>query len=462
LIVHLFPCTSYPWAKVDGNEVFSARNKPVYTLLFPLLLGAQELSDIMDLSETADGSTIQSNTENSSDSPAGQEARKALLLTEIDPNSSFSREQRQIISESLLLQLQKNIDSVVFIVPIPAEEQAETTSDLAEFFRAAQMNGADTIVRAQISGSMENIQLQFRIWNVFSQAETGSFSMDGKIDSRYRNIFGGFWYPALQALELLLEPIINIASINIQARPDTRILIHRQDQEALQQTIAGEQAAVFELPIPANYRLTALLPGYFEEERAFFLDADQTIDLREEQEELNHWFVQPGLRMLSFPSVHGGILLLNSQLAIRLGITSYMIGLQPFEHSHDDWEEQSLVESLPLNTLEAGVFWHFRSLRLPLGMSPYAGLGAALRILTSPSFMVDLLYPVEIRPEAGLQFPLSRRFSVSASLALPFIIASDGDFAERQNLEDAGAIGLLPWLYMRVYPILHAGVQIGW
>ncbi|THB62484.1 MAG: hypothetical protein D6B26_08020 [Spirochaetaceae bacterium] len=399
-----------------------------------------------------------------------QAARRTLLLRSISPESTFTGEQQQIILESLLLNLQKQVAETDFVLPLNTEEEADLN-------RQAIINGADTVLEVSISGSMEAVNMDFRLTDVFEEAETARFSLSGKIDSRYRNIFGGFWYPAIEQLREVLVPIQNTAILSITALPGSRILISQADnqeeaiemiappaEESAEDTAANTPVQI-ELAVPAQYRMQSTLRNHFPVRRDLFLAEDANLDITPEQAPRNRWFLQTGLQMLSFPVFSAGYMWDESRLALHGGFTTYLIGIQPFSEysNHEGDEDPSLFLSLPLSTAEIGVSYRLEKWSNPLNLYPYAGFSVGLRILSVNGIIIDPLVPVEFTPALGVSWRLSRRIELIAGASAAFQLSADQEFTERLDTREALATKITPWLFANpniVSP--HIQVRIGW
>lgn len=379
-----------------------------------------------------------------------QEARKALLITEQAPENQFSGEQWHVLRESLMLSLQEQLESISFVLPLSHSNESA--------FEAAILNGADILLEARVSGSMDEVQIQFQLWDVVKRRSMVTFELDGAIDPLYRNLFGGFWYPVVQALRDNLPTMANSAELTIQARPGSRIMLigggSGQSTTQVHETDTRGNV-VLTLPSPASYRIRVELQGYFREEEMFFLEQDMLLDIAAQQQKSSRWFIQPRLEMLSFPGVHGGLLLSRARFGIFFGATSYIAGLQPFN-------DQDLVTGVPLTTLEAGVSATTSFPETPLNIQAHGSLRVGMRLLNLEGVTIDSLWPVELRPEIGAALPITRRISLIPATAMVFFIPADPDFASQLNTSGSNSTQISEGLFLLKHPSLSLSVRIGW
>jgi hypothetical protein len=386
------------------------------------------------------------------------QARRSLFLAEFTREAAFNAEQQNVIQESLLLRLQNEVESVDFIIDASLEDV-----ESLNVFQRAVINAADSVLLVRISGDMTELVADFILYDALVQSEVGRFSVSGSVDSQYRNLFAGFWYEAIVTLEETFQPLADSAELAVSALPGTLVSIPfaTREGETVDEDLAESGRAVFNLPIPASYRVILQRPGYYTEERELFLNKSTVLDLREQQEPLDRWYVQPGLHMLSFARIGGGMLLREDRLRLGLDIIVYQLGIQPFQESSPDNREPSLIISLPLTTLGVSGAMTFPLIPWDLPIQPYAEAVLAMRFLTETRLIIDPLFPLELRLEPGIQWNIGRHSVLFVGLSNTFSFMTKRAFFDLIPDEDNGQYGkIAPWLYFSGF-VPFMGVRFG-
>ncbi len=387
-----------------------------------------------------------------------QEARRSLYLSEFDGDSSFSEEQQQVIRESLLLRMQNEVESVDFIL----DRRLESAGELDSFQRAV-LNGADSVLEVRFSGEMQDLSADFTLFDALLGSEISRFRVNGEVDPQYRNLFAGFWYEAIQELDARLNPITDSARLRIIAQEGSnlRIPFANPDGSELKLDIGAEGFAIVELAVPASYSIFAEKSGYFPEETELFLQNSAQIDLSSRQEPLDVMYLYAGLHMISFPRFGAGVLLLQDRLRLGLDVVAYQLGIQAYDSGDRRDGDDALLVSIPL--LSAGVQAGLRLdiLPWPLDIQPVLDLNGSIRILTEESWLVDPLFPLEIRLENGLVWRIGRHSELNVALAFPFLVLFDPQLSE--FLTRGGGSNVIPLsqlLYLSP-PFLTLGMRFG-
>lgn len=392
---------------------------------------------------------------------AAQQARRVLYRYDFSDDAQFSDEQKTVIAESLLIRLENDVRWIDFIID---EGTADADSEDIGIFQRALLNGADSSLIVTFSGTMEELTADFALYDALSAQQRSQFRIAAEVDSRYRNLFAGFWYEAVQALREHLPALEDTAELTIVALPGSRIRV--QDADGVQ---LGEEYVVpsggeftLELESPAAYRVLTELNGYFSEAHALFLDKSQALDVASKQEVLDFWYVEAGLHMLSFVRFGGGIFL--DQNRIRLGIDTvfYQLGIQPFSNQDSDNPDAALFLSLPLWTLGIQGGFDFHPFRWELPIQLGLETSIALRILTEKDWIIDPVFPFEIRLEPGLSWDLNRHMNLRFSLGTGLTFMTAKDFWDLVEINsDESFVRINDWLFFNgVAPLLVLRVEI--
>ncbi|AHC13870.1 hypothetical protein L21SP2_0438 [Salinispira pacifica] len=363
-----------------------------------------------------------------------QEARRSLFDLEFRPSSRFTPEQRRVITESLLLVLQNRIEGVdVILSSNPASRPASNTALNPEdpssgedmtAFQQARLNGADSIVFVRFNGSMDDLRTEFRLYDAYLERDRASFTLNGAVDSRYRNLFGGFWYEAYQELSRLLRPVENRARVEVFGLPGSMLVIPSVSGEEVAQTFNQQGKTVLELPVPAAYEFRIQKEGYFSEVIGRFLDGPGEIDAASRQERLDRFYVEGGLHMFGYPSIEAGGLFLRGRLWAGIQSVVYLAGLSPgLIYGNDDNQaagSQDLFLSLPLLAGGPAVGFSPRIIPWEIDIQPEFRLLSSLRFMLDDGIYLDPLLPVELNLQSGLYWQAGRHLSFSLGFGIPF------------------------------------------
>lgn len=367
-----------------------------------------------------------------------QEARRSLFDLEFAPSSRFTPEQERVITESLLLVLQNRIEGVDIILssnlaspsvsntPSNTDFNPEDHSSVEDMtaFQQARLNGADSIVFVRFDGGMDDLRTEFRLYDAYLQRDRASFTLNGAVDSRYRNLFGGFWYEAYQELSAMLRPVENRARVEVFGLPGSLLVIPSVSGEEVAHTFNEQGKTVLELPVPAAYEFRIQKEGYFPEIIGRFIDGSSEIDAASRQERLDRLYMEGGLHMLGYPSIEAGGLFLRGRLWAGMQSVVYLAGLSPgLIYGNDNNQaagSQDLFLSLPLLSGGPAVGFSPRIIPWEIDIQPEFRLLSSLRFMLDDGVYLDPLLPVELNLQSGVYWQAGRHLSFSLGFGLPF------------------------------------------
>jgi len=316
--------------------------------------------------------------------------RNLLLYVDQPPKRGLSENQLLVLSRSLLISLQAGVQGLAVSDAAGTVQSASpaTLSDLA--LKA----GADFWLWAQVSVDGGKTQLHARGFDVRAQ--------EMKFDATLTR------ESELSPVELPFEKWDDVVSLvtsslssgDLQGQgtpgPQEVILTVRAIPGTLITGPGGTKArtgkdgfASLSFPAPGEYSLHATLSGYYPLTRRFFLSGNREVFL--EQTPHSWWALDASLLEMGYPSFDVSRFILLNSLYVKLGITTYAVGLA--------FTDTQAFTSNPLTNLvlQTGIYLRPDDVLF----RPYVNLGAFLRIVVAPGTLgIDPL------SWGGLQFSI--------------------------------------------------------
>jgi hypothetical protein len=310
-------------------------------------------------------------------------AQRAILL-HVDqlPGAGYSENELFMISRSMLLALQAASAGLTFV---ESPESAPPASD-DRLTGTAKKAGADSWLWIEITVKGAETSLRVRSFDIFFQqsAFDRTLSREGRLlaldlpfekwDDIVSLVLDKFRGADLAAAD---GPGPQTAVITIRALPGTRVTAPKGPEVRT----GRDGYAEMTLASPAEYSLRAVLPGYRTETQRFFLASNRTIDFQQKAAPL--WAVEASLKDLGYPSFDVTRFIVPNVSWLRLGITSYVVGLALVSQSSDQSGNSGAVfTSNPLTNLvfQGGMYFNpdFKLFRY------YWELGFFARIIHPP------------------------------------------------------------------------------
>lgn len=159
------------------------------------------------------------------------------------------------------------------------------------------------------------------------------------------------------------------------------------------------------------------------------------------------------LRGLAWPGLEYGWYPPSTRWTARVGVTSFLLGLTPLRQTADVNAEPRIISSYELTEIEIG--WHglLNDRDRPHRMS--IGAGGVVRLVHgSPSFGLDPAIPWAVRPVLGWEWELSRRLTLSQTVATDLFISPRPAFVPGEVW--VRRMGPVFWQL----PVYRAGVRV--
>jgi hypothetical protein len=155
--------------------------------------------------------------------------------------------------------------------------------------------------------------------------------------------------------------------------------------------------ATVSLEAPSSYRFRATLDGYKPVDKEVYLDADSEAKI--DQRRSSSWSVEASFFNALFLGGEAGYFLLPGTAFLKVGVTSYLLGLA--------LTQQSLAYSFPLvdARAEIGYYWSPED----AGVRFYTAVGGFVRVVFIPDFppRIDALSPGGFQLSLGLEIPIA-------------------------------------------------------
>jgi hypothetical protein len=347
--------------------------------------------------------------------------RKILLALARDRAAELTEGDALMISRSLLARLQAASSEYILIErPVSAVKASE--SDLSV---EAGKEGADGWVSVTLSGSWSSMGISVRAFDLpthrtlvdqsFTRAD---FALGYFPNEPWSDIVRAVAPQYRSALSAAAGSVGSpVALLTIKARPGTRVT--GLGAPALE--IGADGTASRSLPASREYLLQAEAPGYYRSTSRIFLLADREVTLH--QERSAGWSLEASLQDLGYPRVDVTWFPASSNLYLRLGLMTYLVGLS--------FNSEQAFSSAPLTNVEAQMGVYLNPAGSLFRFS--AGIGCLLRVATIPGTYVGLdpLSPWGVRATFGVEVspdPRSRFFLELTPTA--YMTASPDVFAQ--------------------------------
>lgn len=267
-------------------------------------------------------------------SPAPVAQRRILLHVDQLPGTAYSENELFMISRSMLLALQA-ADAGITFVESPESAPPASADRLTGIAKKA---GTDSWVWIEITAKEAETSLRVRSFDILLQQSTldRTLSRDGRLlvldlpfekwDDIVSPVLDTYHAANLAAVD---RPVAETSVITIRALPGTRVTAPRGPEV----TTGKDGYAEMTLASPAEYSLRAVLSGYRTEPQRFFLTSNRKIDF--EQKAASLWAVEASLKDLGYPSFDVTHFIVPDLSWLRLGITSYVVGLALVSQSSD-------------------------------------------------------------------------------------------------------------------------------
>ena len=314
--------------------------------------------------------------------------RRILLHVDQLPGAGYSENELFMISRSMLLALQAAGAGMTF-VESPESAPPDSADRLTDL---AQTAGADSWVWVEIAANGAETSLRARSFDMAFQqsAFDRTLSRDGRLlalDLPFEK-WDDLVSPVLEKYNSADNAAADRAGpttavITVQALPGTRVTA----PGGTAVTTGRDGYAEMTLASPAEYSLRAVLSGYRTETRRFFFLSSRKIDF--EQKAASLWAVEASLKDLGYPSIDVTRFIVPGFAWLRLGITSYVVGLALVSQSSDfSGNSGTVFTSNPLTNIvfQVGMYFNpdYQLFRF------YGELGFFARILHPPGSVPQL------------------------------------------------------------------------
>jgi hypothetical protein len=320
--------------------------------------------------------------------------RTLLLHVDQQPGVGLSDSELFMVSRSLLTALQSSAQETLTFVESPelaapaASVPAATADHLTNLAKSV---GADAWVWVQLAAEPAALRLRVRSFDLFDRQMTLDLSVGRERSLSVLDLPYEKWKdivpPVLDAYQNAAGAAVSrarqTAVVTIRALPGTRI--GARGGPAV--TVDQDGFAQLTLASPAEYSLRAVLGGYGTETETLFLTASRKIDF--DQKPSPQWAVEASLKDLGYPGFDLTRFLSPNMAWLRLGITTYGVGLALVSQSSDqNGSSGTVFTSNPLTNVvfQGGIY-----------LSPddqlfrfYYGFGCFLRVLHAPGLPVRL------------------------------------------------------------------------
>ena len=322
-----------------------------------------------------------------------QVQKKLLLYVDQASGGKFTDDRLLMISRSLLIRLQAGIPGLSVSDTTGSASPASAGSITA----IAQQAGADYWLWTQVSEDSGKTTLRVQGFDLAAQemkVDT-TVSRDGELS--VLDLPFETWGDVVALVTPSLPPgVVEKPSTAASAQQDLTLTVHALPGTVLtgsggkKATVGNDGTAVLKYPTVGEYPLRATLSGYYPERRQVFLEADRELTI--DQAPASRWAIDASMLQVTYPSIDVTGFIFPNSLYVKLGITSYALGLA--------FSSTDVFTSNPLTNivLQAGIYLRpedviFRA---------YMNVGAFVRIVNAPGS------PLEIDPVSwgGIQFSI--------------------------------------------------------
>jgi hypothetical protein len=344
--------------------------------------------------------------------PAGdggvqQPPRRLLLLFRVDESAAIDSAQAMLLYESLLVKLGRASERVVLVEPgegpLPATD--------AERGDTALRMQADSWIEVTVAGSWEQPRIAVRSYDVLRQKQTIELDLQKRIRRGVMELERSFWDEVSAAVRdsytsggLAIGKTALRTALTLQAVPGSRV--SGFTPRPVRVGDDGQAVAEVELPATFSYRATRL--GYYPSEGLVLLQPGEQ-SLLIAQERGTRWALSLYLYNAAYPGLELAFYPVPGFLFLRLGVTTYLLGLVFGGGS----EEQILASySLSHLNLSAGLYLNEADSMFRF----YLAMGLFARVMTPAGLGIRLepIAPWGLEPVLGMEISrsLKHRFYV--------------------------------------------------
>jgi len=323
--------------------------------------------------------------------PSSGLQRSLLLYVDQQQKGGLTENQLLVLSRSLLISLQAGIPGIA-VSDAAGSGQSASPAALSDLALKA---GADFWLWAQVSVDAGKTQLHVRGFDILAQEKKFDATLTRESLLSPLELPFEKWDDLVSLVTSSLSsgepqgqgtPGPQEVTLTVRALPGT--LITGPGGAKAQ---AGKDGfASLSFPAPGEYSLHATLSGYYPLTRRFFLSDNREVFL--EQTPHSWWALDASLLEMGYPSFDVSRFILLNSLYVKLGITTYAVGLA--------FTDTQAFTSNPLTNLvlQTGIYLRPDDVLF----RPYVNLGAFLRIVVAPGTLVG----IDPLSWGGLQFSI--------------------------------------------------------
>ena len=325
-------------------------------------------------------------------SEAANVPRRLLVSLEAQPESGFTALEAVILSKSLVLSLQEGLPGFRVIEygpfafpPTPAARNDE-----------AARRGADSWLWVAVSGSRGSPAIHVVSFDLLTQSTIIDQGFSAVQDLASADVSRVRWEMVVSLAREKYQPAVRrTVKLTIHAIPDTRI----SGLPGGPVLTSPYGAATVNLEAPSFYRVRATRAGYYPAQMELYVDADR--DLQIPQQPGSSFSVEGSFFNALFIGGDAGFFLLPDTAFLKVGVTSFLVGLA--------LSPDSLLYSFPLVhvNVQLGSYWSPEDAFLRW----YTSVGGFLRVVLIPGFPphLDAISPGGLQLNLGVEFPLAGR-----------------------------------------------------
>ena len=325
-------------------------------------------------------------------SEAAHVPRRLLVALEALPESGFTSLEAAVLSKSLVLSLREGLSEIRVIEHGPSA----FPPTLAARNDEAARRGADSWLWVAVSGSRDSPSVHVVSFDLLTQTTVVDQGFSAVEDLASADVSRVRWEMIVSLAREKYQPAgRRTVKLTIHAIPDTRI----SGLPGGPVLARGDGAATVDLEAPSFYRLRATRAGYQPAQMELYVDADR--DLQIPQQPGSSFSVEGSFFNALFIGGDAGFFLLPDTAFLKVGVTSFLVGLA--------LSPDSLLYSFPLVhvNVQLGSYWSPEDAFLRW----YTSVGGFLRVVLIPGFPphLDAISPGGLQLNLGVEFPLAGR-----------------------------------------------------
>lgn len=311
--------------------------------------------------------------------PSSGPQRSLLLYVDQDQKGGLTENQLLVLSRSLLIGLQAGVPG------LPVSDAAGTAQSAspAAFSDLALKAGADFWLWAQVSVDAGNTRIRVRGFDLRAQAMKFDSTITREGELSPAELPFEKWDDVVSLVTSSISSGESLGqgtagpqevTLTVRALPGTLIT----GPGGAKSRAGNDGFASLTFPAPGEYSLHATLSGYYPVSRRFFLSGNREVFL--EQTPHSWWALDASLLQMGYPSFDVSRFIIPSSFYMKLGITSYFVGLA--------FTDTQAFTSNPLTNLvlQTGIYLRPEDVLF----RPYVNLGMFLRIVTAPGTLVGI------------------------------------------------------------------------